>query len=76
MHSLGMTIIKYFNIKKPPALSGRFFLFEIIYLAFALLRIQRVQALTRLPSNTAYCKLGKSLTIEALIEWERFMVLE
>jgi hypothetical protein len=35
-----------------------------------------VQAFTLLPSKTAYCKFGSSLRIDALIEWERFIVLE
>jgi hypothetical protein len=35
-----------------------------------------VQALMRLPSKTAYCKLGNSLTIDGRMEWERFMVRE
>jgi hypothetical protein len=36
--------------------------------------MQRAQALTRLPLNLAYCKFGNSLTMEALMEWERLMV--
>jgi hypothetical protein len=44
--------------------------------AFALLLMHFVQALTRWPSKTAYCKFGNSLRIEALMEWERFIVRE
>lgn len=36
--------------------------------------MQRVQALTLWPLKTEYCKLGSNLTIDGLIEWERFMV--
>jgi hypothetical protein len=38
--------------------------------------MQRVQAFTRLPLKTAYCKFGNSLTIDGRIEWDLFMVLE
>ena len=38
--------------------------------------MHRVQALTRFPSNTEYCKLGKRRTMEALMLWERLIVRE
>jgi hypothetical protein len=50
---------------------------KLYYLAvLALVFMQRVQAFTLLPSKTAYCKFGSSLRMEALMEWERFMVRE
>ncbi len=45
-----------------------------VYFVLAWVLMQRVQALSRLPSKTAYCKFGNSLLMEARIEWERFMV--
>lgn len=45
------------------------------FLVFAL--IQRVQALTRLPSSLrVHCRLDFNRTIEERIEWERLIVLE
>ena len=46
------------------------------YLVLALVLMHWVQAFTRWPLKTEYCKLGSNLRIEALMEWERFIVRE
>ena len=47
------------------------------YLAtLALVLMHRVQAFTRWPSKTAYCRFGSKRRIEARMEWERLMVRE
>lgn len=64
------------DINKNPDCSGFCYTKILAYFlaGLALLLIQRVQAFTRLPLNIAYCKLGKSLTMEARMLWERLMV--
>ncbi len=49
-------------------LSGR------VYFVLALVLMHRVQALTLWPPKIEYCKFGKSLTMEGLMEWDLLMV--
>jgi hypothetical protein len=48
----------------------------IYFVALAFVLIHRVQAFTRLPLKTEYCRFGNSLLMEGLMEWERLMVRE
>lgn len=62
----GIISIQNFEENKNPArvMAG----LKLYYLALALVFMQRAQAFTRWPSSLNHCKLGKSLTMEGLME--------